>query len=61
VKYIFATEQIHGAAVEADFTARNELAALLAVDVALDDWQSTNAKRSLSHHLTTAFSHLSDL
>jgi len=38
VKYIFATEQIHGAAVEADFTARNELAALLAVDVALDDW-----------------------
>ncbi len=36
-------------------------AAMLALDVALDDWQSTDAKRRLKHHLAAAFTQLESL
>ena len=82
VKFIYATEALHAAAVEADFKARAELtegvrqflsggntaaapiiagAAMLALDVALDEWQRHSAKRSLASCLTVSFDHLANL
>lgn len=82
IQYIYATEQLHVAAVEADFRNRSELtdglrhfltkrnrdaapiiagAALLAVDIAIERWQSADAKRPLSNYLGDAFDALETL
>ncbi|MFT7608559.1 MAG: AcrR family transcriptional regulator [Candidatus Aldehydirespiratoraceae bacterium] len=82
IQYIYATEHLHAAAVEADLRARDELtdalehfiskanrpaaaviagAALLALDVAIDRWQSGNAKRPLAAHIAESFDHLTQL
>jgi len=82
IKYIYATEQLHAAAVEADFSNRAELiralehflskkhksaagiiagSALLALDVAMDEWQKHDAKKPLSSLIATAFDQLEHL
>ncbi len=82
IKFIYATEQIHAAAVEADFRDRAELAvalrkalsrkhqdsasllagaALLAVDVAIEQWQASGAKRPLTRYLNKSFDAIESL
>ncbi len=82
IQYIYGTEALHGAAVEADFQDRDELtaalrhflskpnraaapviagAALVALDVALDNWQSDSAKKPLATRIGEAFDQLVDL
>lgn len=82
VRYIYATEALHAAAVEADFAARAELtrgltrllpkkdrhaapllagAALLALDVAMDQWQQAKAKKPLAHFVSKSFDALARL
>ncbi|MEO1062534.1 MAG: helix-turn-helix domain-containing protein [Actinomycetota bacterium] len=82
VRYIYATEQLHAAAVEADFRDREELttalrsrlpkrdreaapilagAALLALDVAMDRWQSAGGTTPLTDCITEAFATLERL
>ncbi|MEM9713062.1 MAG: helix-turn-helix domain-containing protein [Actinomycetota bacterium] len=80
--YVFSTEQLHGAAVEGDYRARDELtaavraslprrqrdaapivagAALLALEVALDRWQSSGGATPLAECIVDAFSTLERL
>lgn len=82
VTYIYETEQMHAAAVEADFEDRSELAAglrhflskkqrhtapllagaaMLAIDVAMDNWQQHKGKRPLGQLINEAFASLSHL
>jgi len=82
IQYIYATEQLHAAALEADLRNRGDLtqalehflskpnrpaatviagAALLALDVAIDRWQTENAKRPLAVHIAETFDHLKHL
>lgn len=82
IQYIYATEAIHAAAVEADFRDRDDLtkalrhflskpnraaapviagAALVALDVAMDNWQSDSAKQPLAKRIAEAFDQLADL
>ena len=82
IQYIYATPQLHAAAVEADLENRTELTkalthflskanrnaaaviagcALLALDVAIDQWQASNAKQPLARHINQAFDQLSNL
>lgn len=85
IRYIYATEQLHAAAVEADFRVRHELtealqhvlsrqhrhaapiiagASLLALDVAMERWQASEAVEPLADLLTQSFEslvHLADL
>jgi AcrR family transcriptional regulator len=85
IQYIYRTEQLHAAAVEADFRDRTELtkalehflskknrhaaglmagAALLVLDIAMDQWQQANAKTALSTLIERGFDnlhHLADL
>lgn len=82
VKYIYATEQVHAAAVEADLRETAELtewlasilpkkqraaapllagAAMLAIDIALDRWQQSDGRASLSDLITEAFDTLGQL
>ncbi len=82
IKYIYRTEQLHAAAVEADFKARADLtkglefhmskkdrgaantlagAALLVLDIAIDRWQSNDAKTPLSTLLQDGFDQLERL
>ena len=82
ITYIYETEQIHAAAVEADFEDRNELAAglrhflskkqrhtapllagaaMLAIDVAMDNWQQLKAKRPLGALIDESFRALAHL
>jgi len=79
IRYIYATTELHAAAVNADYQARVELtkalestlskphrksatllagAALLALDIALDRWQSSKAKTSLKDCINDAFNEL---
>lgn len=79
IKYIYATKELHGAAVEADYRARAELtealnstlskphrksaalvagAALLALDLAIDRWQSHDAALPLTRCIDDAFNDL---
>lgn len=79
IRYIYATTELHAAAVEADYRARAELAralestlssshrksatlvagaALLALDIALDQWQATNAEHPLKDCINNAFQNL---
>jgi AcrR family transcriptional regulator len=82
IKFIYATPQVHAAAVESDFTSRRELteglehflsrdqraaapiiagAAMLALDVAMEQWQANDGKTPLRDLLTTAFDQLESL
>ena len=82
VGYIYATEALHAAAVEADFAARTELAealteslstsdrnaapllagaALLALDIALNQWQQERAQKPLADYIAAAFATLAAL
>lgn len=82
VSYIYATEALHAAAVEADFAARTELAealtgilsasnrhaapllagaALLALDIALNQWQQEQAREPLADYIAAAFATLAAL
>jgi len=76
IRYIYATEQLHAAAVEADFRDRRELttalehflsrknkaaapliagAALLALDVAIEEWQRLGTKELLADLINEKF------
>ncbi len=82
IRFIYATEQIHAAAVEADYRARRELtaalaevlspvnrgaasliagAALLGLDIAIDQWQQQHAKTPLAQLISEAFNQLSQV
>lgn len=82
VSYIYATEELHAAAVEQDFRSRAELtaglkhflprkqhdaapiiagAAMLALDVAMEQWQAKKGKTPLSQLLNNAFDQLESL
>lgn len=82
IRYIYATEQLHAAAVEADLRTRAELtaglehamtkknrpaaaiiagAALLALDIAIDRWQSDNARQSLTKCIEESFQQLKQI
>lgn len=79
VQYIYATKELHGAAVEADYQARAELtsalnstlskphknnaalvagAALLALEIAIDRWQASDAGLPLTQCIDEEFSNL---
>jgi len=79
IRYIYATEELHAAAVESDFADREELtaalklvlprkqrsaapllagAAMLALDVAMEQWQADKAKVPLAKRLDQAFEQL---
>lgn len=76
IRYIYATEQLHAAAVETDFRDRRELTtaveqflsrknraaapliagtALLALDVAVEEWQRLGAKKPLADLINEKF------
>lgn len=82
IRFIYATEQLHAAAVEADLRDRDELsaalekvlaksskgaapllagAALLAVDIAVDRWQTSYGRTPLRSLLAQAFDELARL
>lgn len=82
VRYIYATDALHAAAVEADLADRVELtaglkhymskknrdaapviaaAALGALDIAMDRWQSEKGRRSLADHIGETFDQLEAL
>lgn len=82
VRYVYATEQLHAAAVEEDMRNRDELAdglaqllpkkrrasarivagvAMVALDVAMDRWQSAGGEISLSACIDEAFDQLGDV
>lgn len=76
IRYIYATEQLHAAAVEADFRDRRELTAalehflsrknkaaapliagtaLLALDVAIEEWQRPGSNKALADLINEKF------
>ena len=82
VRFIFSTNAMHGAAIEADYQARGELAeafafalpkahkdaadvlaaaSLVAIDAALDRWQSSNGSEPLHRLVSESFDRLGHL
>jgi AcrR family transcriptional regulator len=82
IRYIYATEQLHAAAIEADLRTRAELtagleqtmtkpnrpaaaiiagASLLALDIAIDRWQSDNGEQPLTKRIEESFRQLEQI